>query len=193
MISFRKPSEDEVAHFLDQQGGAPYSYAAIGATARELPAGFNVDRHRVRIGVGDDCYERAVTAIRSWTMFDLGWVIARPDRGNIEAGLTVAVMVRYIGLWFLNACRIVYVVNEPHRYGFAYGTLGAHAESGEERFTVERQADGSVVYDILAFSRPRLWAARLGYPLSRGLQRRFARDSMTAMEVACARSSSSIT
>src|SRR5262245_65129213 len=118
LISFRRPSDDEVAHFLDGQEGAPFSYAAVGATARELPAGFNVDRNRVHLGVGDACYERAVTAIRSWTMFDLGWVVARPDRGPVEAGLTVAVVVRYTGLWFLNACRIVYVVDERHRYGF---------------------------------------------------------------------------
>ena len=126
-------------------------------------------------------------------MFDLGWVRARPERAGIEAGTSVAVLVRYSGLWFLNACRIVYVLDEPTRFGFAYGTLGAHAESGEERFTVERRMDGSVHYGIFAFSRPRLLAARVGYPFSRGLQRRFARDSMRAMEAACARSSFSIT
>ena len=192
MIRFRRPSDVEVASFLDAQEGARFSYGAVGATAHDLPAGFNVHRSRARLGVGDACYERAVMAIRSWRMFDLGWVDARPDRSTIEAGTTVAVLVRYAGLWFLNACRIVYVVDEPHRYGFAYGTLPSHAESGEERFTVEREPDGSVAYEILAFSRPRLWAARAGYPLSRGLQKRFARDSMAAMEVACARSSSSI-
>jgi hypothetical protein len=62
------------------------------------------------------------------------------------------------------------------------GTLPGHAESGEERFTVEwREADGAVWYDILAFSRPRQLLARLGYPFARRLQRRFARDSAAAM------------
>jgi uncharacterized protein (UPF0548 family) len=68
------------------------------------------------------------------------------------------------------------------RFGFAYGTLPGHAESGEERFTVEwHEADGAVWYDILAFSRPRRLLARLGYPLARRLQKRFARDSAAAM------------
>jgi uncharacterized protein (UPF0548 family) len=68
------------------------------------------------------------------------------------------------------------------RFGFAYGTLAEHAESGEERFTVEWDRDEDTVwYDILAFSRPRNSLARLGYPLSRLLQKRFAKDSKAAM------------
>jgi uncharacterized protein (UPF0548 family) len=55
-------------------------------------------------------------------------------------------------------------------------------ESGEERFTIEwRREDDSVWYDLLAFSRPRHRLARSGAPLSRRLQRRFARDSLHAM------------
>ena len=68
------------------------------------------------------------------------------------------------------------------RYGFAYGTLPEHAESGEERFTVEwHEADDAVWYDILAFSRPQQLLAQLGYPFTRRLQKRFARDSAAAM------------
>ena len=56
----------------------------------------------------------------------------------------------------VNACRVVYVVDEEEpiqRYGFAYGTLPDHAETGEERFLVEwNRASGEVWYDILAFS-----------------------------------------
>lgn len=85
----------------------------------------------------------------------------------------------------MNACRIVYVVDEEDpvkRFGFAYGTMAEHAESGEERFTVEWDRDEDTVwYDILAFSHPRNLLARLGYPLSRLLQKRFAEDSKAAM------------
>jgi len=64
------------------------------------------------------------------------------------------------------------------RFGFAYGTLPDHAETGEERFTIEwHPNDDSVWYDILAFSRPNKLAAKLGYPITRVFQRRFARDS----------------
>jgi hypothetical protein len=40
---------------------------------------------------------------------------------------------------------------------------------------------GGVLYDIVAFSRPRHFLARLGYPYTRIVQRRFARDSAAAM------------
>jgi len=93
--------------------------------------------------------------------------------------------MRHFGFYSLNACRIVYVVDEEgpiERFGFAYGTLGEHAESGEERFTVEWNRDDDMVwYDILAFSRPRQMLARLGYPLSRSLQKKFAKGSKLAM------------
>jgi uncharacterized protein (UPF0548 family) len=46
---------------------------------------------------------------------------------------------------------------------------------------VEWSDDGSVWYDILAFSRPRHWLARLGAPVARHFQARFRRDSMAAM------------
>ena len=97
----------------------------------------------------------------------------------------MAVLARSGGLWWANAVRIVYVVDEtePRReFGFAYGTLPGHAVSGEERFLVEwDQESGNVYYNILAFSRPQQILARLGYPWVRRVQKRFGRDSAAAM------------
>ena len=85
----------------------------------------------------------------------------------------------------MNACRIVYVFEDDRRFGFAYGTLQDHAEQGEERFSIEwLEGDGSVWYSILAFSKPRKWQARIAKPLSRMLQKKFARDSLEAMRQA---------
>ena len=53
--------------------------------------------------------------------------------------------------------RVVYVVDEPLRKGFAYGTLPGHPESGEEAFIVEYRDDDSVWLTIRAFSRPSSW------------------------------------
>ena len=114
-------------------------------------------------------------------MFKLGWVELFHPRAPIQTGATVAVLVRHCGFWSVNACRIAYVFAEERRYGFAYGTLQDHAEQGEEKFSVEWAADNSVWYDILAFSRPRQWQAKVARPLSRRLQERFARDSMAAI------------
>jgi uncharacterized protein (UPF0548 family) len=93
----------------------------------------------------------------------------------------VAVVTRHFGFWSVNWSQIVYVVDEDRRFGFAYGTLMDHAESGEERFTVTLRPDGSVWYEIRALSTPRHALARLAYPLSRRLQKRFARESLAAV------------
>ena len=85
----------------------------------------------------------------------------------------------------LNAARIVYTVDSNDSgatYGFAYGTLVEHVEQGEERFTVEYDpANDAVWYDLFAFSKPRHPLARIAYPISRYLQRRFAQASLRAM------------
>jgi uncharacterized protein (UPF0548 family) len=118
-------------------------------------------------------------------MFSMPWVSLHWPSAPIQVGTDVAVSIHHFGFYSLNACRIVYVVDEEGpigRFGFAYGTLGEHAESGEERFTVAwNREDDSVWYDILAFSRPRQMLARLGYPLSRLLQKQFAKGSKLAM------------
>jgi uncharacterized protein (UPF0548 family) len=120
-------------------------------------------------------------------MFDIGWIeLCWPDV-PIRTGSTVAVLARHFGFWSLNVCRIVYEIDEPRRYGFAYGTLPEHAEAGEERFTVEWRDDDSVWYDILAFSREKHPLAKMAYPLSRMLQVRFRRDSGRVMQRAVAK------
>ena len=75
------------------------------------------------------------------------------------------------------------------RFGFGYGTLPGHAERGEERFGVEWNCglDGSVYYDVFAFSRPKHPLAWSGYPFARLLQKRFRRDSTRAMVEAVAK------
>jgi uncharacterized protein (UPF0548 family) len=118
-------------------------------------------------------------------MFSMPWVSLHWPTAPIQVGTDVAVSIRHFGFYSLNACRIIYVVDEEvpiRQVGFAYGTLAEHAESGEERFTVEWNRDEDRIwYDILAFSRPRQMLARLGYPLSRSLQRKFAKGSKLAM------------
>jgi uncharacterized protein (UPF0548 family) len=105
------------------------------------------------------------------------------DDTPIEPGRNVALLASHLRFYSVGSCRIVYVIDEPDRFGFAYGTLSRHAESGEERFTVEYHAKtGEVWYDIYAFSRPGHWMVRLGYPYARYLQTNFAVASKAAMK-----------
>jgi uncharacterized protein (UPF0548 family) len=188
MFLLHQPSDLEISAFLRQQRDQPFSYSPTGLTLDQLTTGYTVDHNRIQIGTGEDCFAQAVAAIKTWKMFDMDWLRLWSSDAPIEVGSTVAIVVKHLGFWSINACRIVYVVdqrNENPQFGFAYGTLPAHAEFGEERFTVKLEPDGSVWYDILAVSRPGRWA-RLAYPYARHLQKRFARDSKLAMQKALA-------
>jgi uncharacterized protein (UPF0548 family) len=185
MLLLRKPAPDKVRAFLAAQSQLAFTYSAVGATAAGPPPGFVVDRTRIKLGEGPGTFAAGSAALERWEHFHLGWVEAWPSNTPLQPGQVVAVIARIFRLWWLNACRIVYVVDEEgpiKRFGFAYGTLPEHAESGEERFTVVwHKDDGAVWYEIVAFSRPQQLLARLGYPLARRLQKRFARDSAAAM------------
>jgi uncharacterized protein (UPF0548 family) len=185
MFALRRPSEDALRRYVAAQAALPFGYAPVGATQGAPPAGYRSDHHRAVLGRGLEVFRRAAKAIRAWEMFRLGWVEVLPPDAPLRPGTVVGVLVHHLGLWSLNPCRIVYVVDETgpvERFGFAYGTLPGHAAMGEERFTVEwDRTDDTVVYDLLAFSQLRAPLARLGYPLARRLQRRFARDSLRAM------------
>jgi uncharacterized protein (UPF0548 family) len=140
MPSLRKPSPESVRKFLAEQSGLALTYPAVGATATVPPPGYVVDRTRGRLGDGETAFHAAKAALARWEHFRLGWVEAVPPDTPIRVGDVVAVLARVLGLWWRNACRIVYVVDETGprcRFGFAYGTLPGHAESGEERFVVE--------------------------------------------------------
>src|SRR5207248_746162 len=132
MVRFRTPSVDEIAAFLRRQADSTFSYPELGATRGVIPSGYNVDRNHIVLGTGQLAFERAKAAVRAWKMFSLPWLRFHWPTVPIEAGANVAVRVEVAGLWFLNGCRVVYVVDEPQRFGFAYGTLLDHAESGEE-------------------------------------------------------------
>jgi uncharacterized protein (UPF0548 family) len=189
MFLVRKPSQSVVNQFIESQRNLPFTYEEVGATRGPLPDGYNHDHNRVQLGHGRVVFQRAVSALRHWQQFDLGWVRIVPEGVALELGATVAVEARTFGLWSLSAARVVYVMNEidkSTRFGFAYGTLPDHVERGEERFLIDWSHDDDTVwYDILAFSRPRHPLVRLGGPLARQLQQRFARDSLSQLTRVC--------
>jgi uncharacterized protein (UPF0548 family) len=185
MKSLRSPSDATITNFLAAQARLAFTYTAVGATATTPPSGYVVDHSRTRLGEGEAVYTRARAALGRWEQFRLGWVEVWPPETPIRAGEVVAIVTRQVGLWWLNACRIVYVVDESgsvSRYGFANGTLPDHAGRGEERFLVEwDRSSGAVWYDVLAFSRPHQPLTRLAYPYMRRVQKRFGRESAAAM------------
>ena len=183
MFLWRKPNPATLERLLAKHETDSFSYASVGATNREAPAGYNLDCNRIVLGSGNDQFKGARAAIDAWKMFDLDWIELFPQRPSVQVGTAVAVVVQHLGFWSVNISRIVYLIDEESRYGFAYGTLQCHSEEGEERFLVEHDpTTDEVWYDLSAFSKPRQPLARIGYPISRHLQKRFARESLAAMK-----------
>ena len=189
MFLLHRPSDNEIRHFLATQRDLPFSYTEVGASRdASSPAGFPVNHHRARLGTGKKTFDAAVAAMRSWEMYSLNWTKLCWPETPIREGEVVAVLAKHFGVWSLNACRIIYTLEEESRlprYGFAFGTLPGHVEQGEERFTVEWESDTEAVwYELFAFARPKPLVAKIGYPFVGLIQRRFAADSSQSMKQA---------
>jgi uncharacterized protein (UPF0548 family) len=77
-----------------------------------------------------------------------------------------AVLKMKVGPFAVDApVRVVYVIDDPNRVGFAYGTLEGHPASGEEAFILDRREDDSVWLTVRSFSRPSSFGWRLLTPL----------------------------
>jgi uncharacterized protein (UPF0548 family) len=202
VIRLLPPTVAELRAWSSAAASQPFTYGDVGATRRleasdfAVPRGFTLDRIRVRLGAGDGLFEAAATAVLAGRMFPTGWFRAALPERPVVADDLIAIAARCGGLWWGSAARVVYVVDEAdassRRRGFAYGTLPPHVERGEERFLVEQRTDGSVWYDLAAFSRPRhplLWAA---YPLTRRMQAKFRRESVAALQSAVARAAADV-
>jgi uncharacterized protein (UPF0548 family) len=187
MFLARRPTRGFSERFIVESRELPLSYGPIGLV-RDETVDRDVDEITVAIGRGRIEFERARAALAAWKQFQIGWVELLPANARIEQGTVVAVLIRHLGFWSLNGCRVVYEVGERHRgdrFGFAYGTLTNHAEGGEELFEVFFNPDSDdVMYRIRAVSWPRVTLARIGYPIVRLLQARFRRDSAKAMRQA---------
>jgi uncharacterized protein (UPF0548 family) len=202
MFFLGRPSDERLAAERRRLASCPLSYAAVGATramglGAKPPRGFRLDHNRVLLGHGAACYEAAAAALRRWEMFSTPFTWLAP-RHEPREGDVVSMLARTHGVWSASFCRVVYV--EPPEAAsreagvraactFAYGTLVAHVESGEERFRVEWRDDDGVWYDLLAFSRPHHPLAVLGSAYARLMQLRFVRMSKAAMVAAAQRAS----
>jgi uncharacterized protein (UPF0548 family) len=185
MFLARRPPARVIDRFLRESQDLPLSYGPIGLV-RTRPVDRDVDEVTVTIGHGQADFERARAALLAWKQFDIGWVETFPHRAPVAVGTVVAVLIRHLGFWSLNGCRIVYGIGGPSdavRFGFAYGTLTNHAESGEELFEVFLDPlTEDVMYRIRATSWPQAALARCGQPIVRVLQERFRAHSIAAMK-----------
>lgn len=187
MFTLQKPTEEEISDFIETQKQLSFSYQKIGETKNfAAPSGYPVNHLRKEVGKGEKTYKKAIAALNSWQMYATDWTEVHPPNAPVQEGEAFVTLVNHLGFWSLNPCRIVYTLNEETQYysqnSFAIGTLPAHSEKGEERFTVEwNKETGVVKYELYAFARAQHWFAKIGFPFVTLLQKRFAEDSYKAM------------
>ncbi len=182
-ISFNKPTDESIRHFIEKESLLELTYQPIGGTKSSEPVhGHDNDYQCVKVGHGLPDFEKAKEALKQWKHFPGDWTAILPAQTPIWEGQNLAMFFRLFGFWWRNSCRIVYVRDEARHFAFAYGTLPGHIESGEEVFGVFIDAQDDVYYELSAFSKPRTWFVRLGYPMARLLQEKFRKDSALDVE-----------
>jgi uncharacterized protein (UPF0548 family) len=173
--------ERAVERVRDLAPSCPAILTLEGGLIGPLPAGFVHDVRESMLGAGERDFDAACEAFEQWQQFDLGWVRVANPLAPVAKGQVVAVEAHTLGLWSLNLSVVTDVLRTSWKFGFLYTTTRTHVETGQERFVLKLGEDGTVTYLIEAVSRPRDVLARIGYPVTRMMQRRFARQSHERM------------
>lgn len=99
----------------------------------------------------------------------------------VSAGMT-AVMNFALGPFAVKApVKVVYVIDEPERVGFAYGSRHGHPARAEQLQYVEKEEDGSVWLTIRSISAPAGPRRGPTVALLRAFQRHYSRRLLAAL------------
>lgn len=170
------------AQMAAKLSAADLTYEDVGATASGLPPGYHHLRRTRTVGSGRTAFDRAAMALLGWQVHAQAGLNVCASMKTAELGSTVLLISAVGPLKFTSPCRVVYVISEADKAGFAYGTLRGHPESGEESFVLEQHQDGTVTFTITAFSRPATLLARIAGPFGRVVQTRIAERYIRALE-----------
>lgn len=144
-------------------------------------AGFGRLTSQAQIGRGAERFGLAVDRLLTWRMHERSGLSVAASSPHIVVG-TVAILRLGVGPWGVNApVRVIDVIDEPRRQGFAYGTLPGHPESGEEWFVLQRRDNDAIDFSITAMSRPATVMARLGGRVTRTVQSRMTARYLTSV------------
>ncbi len=164
---------------LRRAAPAALTYPDVGATAGDLPTGYQHLRHRLLLGHGSAVLDRAEVALLQWEAQSGAGLIVEAD-GPVEPDRTVVLgLGRPLSL--VIPCRVVWTLHTERRRGFAYGTLPGHPESGEECFLLDHGANDEVWLTIAAFTRPGDALVRAFGPVGPTIQRFYVRRYATAI------------
>ncbi|HZT35622.1 MAG TPA: DUF1990 domain-containing protein [Nitrososphaera sp.] len=188
MFTLSKPSGQLLEKIIQQESQSAPAYQEIALTrdGRTPSSGYRTHEIAVKLAEGEASFEVACDAMRAWKHFPSCGILLYPSTPVIEEGTNLIVCARHIFLWSINACRIIYIIDEStsdkRRFGYGYGTLPIHSERGEERFLLEwERQSNAVTYQILAFSAANHMLVSIFWPLAKVIQDRFRFASVNAL------------
>jgi len=100
------------------------------------------------MGRGRSAFDDARRALEAWVPQRAVGARIAPDGVRPVWDETVVLLLGVAGRGLVVPTRIVLVVDEPRRWGYAYGTLPGHPEVGELLFLVEHRDDDAVVLTV---------------------------------------------
>ncbi len=180
-IRLGRPSPDTLDRLLTRAERSSLTYDHVGST---LPASDDVDRpvrrEHLDLGTGPAAFEAAVAGLHAWACHGGLGATVHPVDAPLRVGTSLLVVLHVGPVSIVVPDRIVGVVDEPRRFGFAYGTLEGHQERGEESYVVEHLDDDRVVATIGLDARTATTAARLVAPAVGWFQRLAVRRYLSA-------------
>ncbi len=151
------------------------SYDAPGATrVHELtwtsgPPGYRWYQSTTLLGHGRQLWEHASAEVLVWgvkTHSGFSVVLGSNDDLRVASGQDRVLSARLGPCALREPVRVVDVVDEPDRRGFAYGTRMGHPVSGEEAFIVHCSDDGGVWLTLRSLTRAGGGHWRIVFPLA---------------------------
>lgn len=177
VITLGNPAPGRLDDALAEASGHEVTYAHVGSTLDPAVA----CRTRT-VELGHDTFDVGVEGLKAWVCHRGIGADVHPKGAPIAAGTDVLVVLRAGPIRLLVPDRIVAVVNEPNRFGFAYGTLPGHPERGEEAFLLERHDGGRTTATIRVAAQGDWLIARIAAPILRLLQRAALNRYLAALQ-----------
>lgn len=172
--------DSALRHCLERAPTLDFNYADVGASRRETPPpGYDAIAESAIVGAGIAQFSLLAEGIRNWQVQRRSGIDVVSE-GPAREGVNVALAKRFGIAAAVFGCRVVWTIDEPHRNGFAYGSLPGHPESGEEAFVAELEADGAVRFRVFGFSTAGTFATAATRPMTRALTRRALRGYLGA-------------
>lgn len=166
----------------EKLAGLPYSYPEVGATRQDrLPGRYRQLCLQTAAGIGSDHFGRLADRLMRWQIHTASGLDVAVSRDQAVPDAVLVATYRLGPVPVRTRCRVLYVINDERRCGFAYGTLPGHPLRGEERFVVDHCHDDTVLFTVRSFAEPAGLLPRLGGPVAAVVRRRINQHYLDAV------------